>query len=53
MDSVLKDLRSNVDRIKMGGGPKLMELHRSRKKMPVRERIDTLLDAGYRSCFCA
>ena len=34
------------DRARLGGGPKPLERHRAQGKLPVRERIDRLLDPG-------
>jgi 3-methylcrotonyl-CoA carboxylase beta subunit len=46
MDALVAELRGRVAKVKEGGGKKLMDLHRSRKKLPARERIDTILDPG-------
>ena len=40
------DLYQVVQRIVAGGGEARMERHRSRGKLPVRERIDALIDPG-------
>lgn len=39
-------LRSLLERIAQGGGEKAQQRHVSRGKLPVRERLDTLLDPG-------
>jgi 3-methylcrotonyl-CoA carboxylase beta subunit/propionyl-CoA carboxylase len=39
-------LRERLTAIKLGGGADAMEKHRSRGKLPARERIDVLLDRG-------
>ena len=43
-DDALKTLRERMQWAVSGGGDKLLERHRSRGKIPVRERIDLLLD---------
>ncbi|MEZ4521448.1 MAG: carboxyl transferase domain-containing protein [Thermomicrobiales bacterium] len=40
------DLRSRLDRVAEGGGPRRRERDRERGKLPVRERIDRVIDAG-------
>ena len=39
-------LRARLDQVRQGGGEKAMRRHRERGKLPVRERIAALLDAG-------
>ena len=46
MLKLVSKLRETADKIHQGGGEKAMEKHTSRGKLPVRERIDNLLDAG-------
>jgi 3-methylcrotonyl-CoA carboxylase beta subunit/propionyl-CoA carboxylase len=43
---LVKQLRDRLTVCRQGGGPKYVERHREQGKLPVRERIDTLLDAG-------
>lgn len=44
MSELVKNLRSNFESIKLGGGIKAIERQRLRGKLPVRERIAALLD---------
>jgi 3-methylcrotonyl-CoA carboxylase beta subunit len=44
--SLLTDLKSRLQKIKMGGGEDAMKKHKSRGKMTARERIEGLLDPG-------
>ncbi|KAJ3137646.1 Methylcrotonoyl-CoA carboxylase beta chain, mitochondrial [Irineochytrium annulatum] len=46
MDALTANLRSEVGRIKLGGGDVARKRHLSRNKLLPRERIDTLLDKG-------
>jgi 3-methylcrotonyl-CoA carboxylase beta subunit len=49
MDELVADLRSRQARVSAngaGGDPVAIEKHRARGKLPVRERIDRLLDPG-------
>lgn len=46
MNSLVADLRDRTDTVRLGGGEKAVEKHRSRGKMLARERIDALLDNG-------
>src|SRR4030095_8575323 len=46
MTRLLSDLRERTAVAKQGGGAKYVERHRSQGKLPVRERIDRLLDEG-------
>jgi acetyl-CoA carboxylase carboxyltransferase component len=46
MQSLVADLQERVSRARQGGGPKYVERHRALGKLPVRERIDRLLDPG-------
>ena len=43
---LVKQLRDRVTVCRQGGGPKYLERHRDQGKLPVRERIDRLLDSG-------
>jgi 3-methylcrotonyl-CoA carboxylase beta subunit len=43
---LLQDLKSQIQKIKMGGGEESMRKHKSRGKMTARERIEALLDPG-------
>jgi len=45
-ERLLSDLRGRLDLVRAGGGPKYMKRHRDQGKMPVRERIERLLDPG-------
>jgi acetyl-CoA carboxylase carboxyltransferase component len=40
------DLSRHLEAVKSGGGPEPMKLHVARGKLPVRERIERLLDPG-------
>jgi len=44
--TLVADLRERTDRARLGGGAKYLERHRAQGKLPVRERVDTLLDSG-------
>ena len=46
MSALIKDLRELNAKVQEGGGKKAMERHRSRNKLPVRERVKLLLDEG-------
>jgi acetyl-CoA carboxylase carboxyltransferase component len=46
MTALVTQLRDRLARAKEGGGPKYLERHRAQGKLPVRERIDRLLDPG-------
>jgi 3-methylcrotonyl-CoA carboxylase beta subunit len=41
---LVEDLKSHLDRVAMGGGPVAQERSRARGKLPVRERIDRVID---------
>src|SRR5687768_7586876 len=43
---LVKQLRDRLTVCRQGGGPKYLERHREQGKVPVRERIDSLLDPG-------
>src|SRR4051812_9279372 len=42
--AVLDELNAQLDKVIAGGGEKYMERHRKRGKLPVRERLELLLD---------
>ncbi|CAN5740223.1 carboxyl transferase domain-containing protein [soil metagenome] len=44
--TAVNDLRSRLDRAAGGGGPRRRERDRERGKLPVRERIDRVVDPG-------
>src|SRR5215217_415992 len=44
MEQLVAELRERSEQVARGGGPKALERHRSRGKLPARERIDLLLD---------
>jgi 3-methylcrotonyl-CoA carboxylase beta subunit/propionyl-CoA carboxylase len=46
MAGLVAELRERIASVKAGGGPRYIERHRAQGKLPVRERIDKLLDAG-------
>jgi len=46
MQRLVADLAERTARAREGGGPKYVQRHRDQGKLPVRERIDRLLDAG-------
>jgi acetyl-CoA carboxylase carboxyltransferase component len=46
MESLVAELRERTALVARGGGEKATERHRSRGKLPARERIDRLLDPG-------
>ena len=46
MDGLVAELRERTALVARGGGEKAMERHRSRGKLPARERVDRLLDPG-------
>jgi 3-methylcrotonyl-CoA carboxylase beta subunit/propionyl-CoA carboxylase len=43
---LVKQLRDRLTVCRQGGGPRYLERHREQGKLPVRERIDRLLDPG-------
>ncbi|KAI9017043.1 carboxyl transferase [Gaertneriomyces semiglobifer] len=43
---LIKQLRADVDKIKLGGGPDARKRHLSRGKLLPRDRIDALIDPG-------
>ncbi|HET9116335.1 MAG TPA: carboxyl transferase domain-containing protein, partial [Gaiellaceae bacterium] len=46
MEGLVAELRERTAAVARGGGEKAMERHRSRGKLPARERIDRLVDPG-------
>src|ERR671930_1471991 len=46
MEQLLTELRERTAQVALGGGEKAVERHRSRGKLPARERIDRLVDPG-------
>src|SRR4249919_1581924 len=46
MQQLVAELRDRLNRAREGGGPKYLERHRAQGKLPVRERIERLLDPG-------
>jgi acetyl-CoA carboxylase carboxyltransferase component len=46
MQQLVEDLRAHLARAREGGGAKYIERHRAQGKLPVRDRIERLLDSG-------
>jgi 3-methylcrotonyl-CoA carboxylase beta subunit/propionyl-CoA carboxylase len=46
MRQLVAELRDRLAQARQGGGPRYLERHREQGKLPVRERIDRLLDDG-------
>src|SRR5258706_729961 len=46
MQQLVAQLRARLAGVRQGGGPKYLQRHRERGKLPVRERIDRLIDPG-------
>jgi 3-methylcrotonyl-CoA carboxylase beta subunit len=46
MRALVEDLRQRIEHISLGGSERAREKHIARGKLPVRERIDLLLDEG-------
>jgi 3-methylcrotonyl-CoA carboxylase beta subunit len=46
MTQLLTELTDSIGRVRLGGGEKYLQRHREQGKLPARERIDDLLDAG-------
>jgi acetyl-CoA carboxylase carboxyltransferase component len=44
MEELVVELRERLAEVAQGGGPEATERHRSRGKLPARERVDALLD---------
>jgi len=43
---LVTQLRERVTAVRQGGGPKYLQRHRDQGKLPVRDRVDRLLDRG-------
>jgi acetyl-CoA carboxylase carboxyltransferase component len=46
MEALVAELRERLAIARAGGGPKYLQRHRDQGKLPVRDRIDRLLDEG-------
>src|SRR5215213_8364774 len=46
MQALIAEHRARLDQVREGGGAKYLQRHREQGKLPVRERIDKLLDGG-------
>jgi acetyl-CoA carboxylase carboxyltransferase component len=46
MEGLVAELRERTAQVAAGGGEKALERHRSRGKLPARERVDRLVDPG-------
>src|SRR5919197_3906715 len=46
MEQLVAELRERLARAREGGGAKYLQRHRDQGKLPVRERIEKLLDPG-------
>src|SRR6266516_438431 len=46
MQQLVAQLRDRLAVVRNGGGPKYVQRHREQGKLPVRERIDRLIDPG-------
>ena len=46
MEALVSELRARLDAARQGGGVRYVERHRQQGKLPVRERVDRLLDEG-------
>jgi acetyl-CoA carboxylase carboxyltransferase component len=46
MSRLTADLRSRLELVRRGGGDRALERHRAQGKLPVRERIERVLDEG-------
>jgi len=46
MSRLLTDLRARLDQVRRGGGDRALQRHREQGKLPVRERIEALIDPG-------
>jgi len=44
--ALVREYRGRLARVAQGGGPKYLERHRQQGKLPVRERIEKLIDRG-------
>src|SRR3954468_174114 len=46
MEALVGELRSHQAQVRLGGGERYLQRHRDRGKLPVRERIERLIDPG-------
>src|SRR4051812_18975400 len=46
MTQLLAELRQRLEQVRLGGGARYIQRHREQGKLPVRDRIELLLDAG-------
>jgi acetyl-CoA carboxylase carboxyltransferase component len=46
MSRIVEELRARLDTARQGGGTRALQRHREQGKLPVRERIDRLIDPG-------
>ncbi len=46
MQALVDEYRGRLEQVRQGGGAKYLARHREQGKMPVRERIDALIDPG-------
>ena len=46
MAALVAEYRERLGQVRQGGGPKYLQRHREQGKLPVRERIEKLLDPG-------
>jgi 3-methylcrotonyl-CoA carboxylase beta subunit len=46
MTALVAEYRDRLAQVRQGGGPKYLQRHRAQGKLPVRERIEKLLDPG-------
>src|SRR5262245_64593133 len=46
LQRLVAELKGQMQRAREGGGPKYLQRHREQGKLPVRERIDRLIDPG-------
>ena len=46
MQQLVKQLRDRLTVVRQGGGPKHLQRHREQGKLPVRDRLERLLDPG-------
>jgi 3-methylcrotonyl-CoA carboxylase beta subunit/propionyl-CoA carboxylase len=46
MTASVDELRTRLARVRLGGGERYLQRHRDQGKLPVRERLDRLLDPG-------
>ena len=46
MTRLVAELRARIDQARQGGGERYLQRHREQGKLPVRERIDRVLDPG-------